>query len=169
MSVLPDRGCDPERVFELADGGLTPEERRQAHSHLEDCPECRALYERELEMNDRLGSLEFPDPGPCSVSRQVAMALPTRAVKARLLWALAAAALLVVTLLLLGASSMEFASLATGAFMALWSFAAGVANATLAVLDTLGPWALAALTVGAFLDLVLAAVVFSAARLSRRA
>lgn len=167
--MLPDRGCDPERVFELADGGLTPEERRMVCAHLDECPKCRGLYEQELELSNRLGSLEFPDPGPCSVSRQVAMALPTRALKARLLWALAAAALLAVTILMLGAGTMDLLSLATGVFMAFWSFAAGVADATLAVLDTLGPWALIALAIGAAADLFLVAVVFSATRLARRA
>lgn len=168
MSILPDRGCDPERIFELADGGLTPEQRREALSHIEKCPECREFYEQELELNARLGSLDFPDPGPCSVSRQVAMSLPTRPLKARALWAILAIMLLAVTTLSLGLGWMEAASLAMGVLTVFWGLAAGVADALRAVLDTVGMWALAALAIGAMADIILAAVIFSATRLARR-
>src|SRR5918998_360801 len=77
--------CDPERVFELADGGLSPEAECEARAHVNRCPECRELYEDELRLSARIGSLEV---GPTrSVCQEVAMALPTRLVGGRIVWA----------------------------------------------------------------------------------
>ena len=38
-----DCGCDPEKVFELADGGLNIEQEREVREHLASCPGCREL------------------------------------------------------------------------------------------------------------------------------
>ena len=76
--------CDPEPVFELADDSLGPEREREVRAHLRDCRGCLDLYEKELRLNASLGSLDFEEPS--SVCRGVAMALPTRSVRARLLW-----------------------------------------------------------------------------------
>ena len=35
-----------EKIFALYDGSLQPEECRQAQKHLQECPECRTLYDR---------------------------------------------------------------------------------------------------------------------------
>ena len=53
--------CDPESVFELADGSLGPEREREIRAHLSVCGGCRTLYERELRLNASLGSLEFEE------------------------------------------------------------------------------------------------------------
>ena len=68
---LPRR-CDPEPVFELADGSLRPEREREVRTHLRDCEGCRNLYGRELQLNASLGSLDFEQPR--SVCQGVAMA-----------------------------------------------------------------------------------------------
>src|SRR5919112_928096 len=79
------RHCDPQVIFELADGALGREQTRVVRDHLEACPGCRKLYEKELRLSAFLGSLELAEPR--SVRPGVAMALPTRPLKARLLWA----------------------------------------------------------------------------------
>ena len=53
--------CDPESVFELADGSLGSEREREIRAHFRDCSGCRTLYERELRLNASLGSLEFEE------------------------------------------------------------------------------------------------------------
>ena len=104
------RRCDPEVIFELADGALGPERAREIRDHLEACPDCRELYEKELELSAFLGSLELAEPR--SVCPGVAMALPTRPLKARLLWATLALALLLVA-----AGPVLLAALAVGALL----------------------------------------------------
>ena len=84
------RPCDPEPVFELADGSLGPEREREIRAHGEwRLPDS---LRGELRLNASLGSLEFEETD--SVCRSVAMALPTRSTKARLLWAVLAVFLL---------------------------------------------------------------------------
>ena len=56
------RRCDPEAVFELADGTLGAQRGREIRAHLEDCPVCRELYERELELNALLRTSELAEP-----------------------------------------------------------------------------------------------------------
>lgn len=161
------RNCDPELVFELADGALTPERRRQARTHLEACPGCRELYERETDLSARLVALDLG--APRSVCREVAMALPTRPLKVRLLWAAVAAVLLsaaVVALNMVGDSPVAFATGVMGVF---WNYAGMFANALGAVLDVAGPALLVALAAGAVADLVLAGVIYAAARRSQGA
>ena len=149
--------CDPEAIFELADGALGPERVREIRNHLNDCPGCRELYEQELELNAYLRSMEFAQPR--SVCPQVAMALPTRPLKARLLWAVLALVLLLVASLALsldGTSPMVFAVGALGTF---WSLVSGFADAVQAVLVVAGPVLLVALIAGALLDLFIAAAL----------
>ena len=154
--------CDPEVIFELADGALGPGRRREIRAHLDDCPGCRELYEKELELNAYLHAMEFAQSR--SVCPGVAMALPTRPLKARLLWAALALALLLVASLALsleGASPMVFAISALGVF---WSLVSGFADVVQAVLVVAGPVLLVALAAGALLDLLLAAALLRTTR-----
>ncbi len=154
--------CDPETIFELADGALGPGRGREIRAHLNDCPGCRKLYEKELELNSYLRSMEFAQPR--SVCPGVAMALPTRPLKARLLWAALALALLLVASLALsldGTNPMGFAVSALGVF---WSFVSGFADVVQAVLVVAGPVLLVALAAGALLDLLLAAALLRTTR-----
>src|ERR671917_1095635 len=130
------RRCDPQVIFELADGALGPERAREIRDHLEACPGCRKLYEKELELSAFLGSLELAQPR--SVCPGVAMALPTRPLKARLLWAALALALLLVASLALsldGTGPMVSAMNALGVF---WSLVSGFADVVQAVLVVAG-------------------------------
>src|SRR5215207_9633906 len=57
-------GCDPEKVFEYADKGDSPEglgseQEKEMREHLASCSECRELYERELDLNAFLSFLVF--------------------------------------------------------------------------------------------------------------
>ncbi|HLL40251.1 MAG TPA: zf-HC2 domain-containing protein, partial [Rubrobacteraceae bacterium] len=83
--------CDPERVFELAEGSLETDQEREVRKHLTSCASCRELYERELYLNLYLSSLDFSRVcSSRSVCQWVAMALPTRPAKVRVLWGLLA-------------------------------------------------------------------------------
>ena len=159
MSGQRERRCDPEVVFELADGALGATRSREARAHLDHCPGCRELYDRELERNALLRSAELADPRSRSVCPVVAMALPTRPLKARLLWASVALILLVVASLALsleGTNPMVFAVNALDAF---WGVIAGLADVVRTMLAAAAPILLAALVVGALLDLCLAAAL----------
>ena len=151
------RRCDPEVIFELADGALAPRRASEVQDHLKDCPGCREFYKKELELNAHLRSMQLAQPR--SVYPQVAMALPTRRLKARLLWTALSLALLLVASLALsldGTSPMGFAIGALGTF---WSLVSGFADVVQAVLVVAGPVLLVALIAGALLDLLLAAAV----------
>jgi anti-sigma factor RsiW len=154
--------CDPEPIFELADGSLSPEREREVRAHLRDCGGCRTLYERELRLNAFLDSLAFDEPR--SVCRGVVMALPTRSIKARVLWAGLAVALLLTTSVTLMLGGTNFAALFVEAMGAFWGFVAGFADAIQVVFAAAGPALLAALAVGALVDLVIAAVYLSVTR-----
>ncbi len=157
-------GCDPEVVFELADRALGPGREREVRRHLGACPGCRGLYEREMRLNERLGSLEFHEAGARSVRESVAMALPTRPVKARLVWALLAAGLLATALFALvsqGSNPVAFVMDAVETFQGASMILTDVLGTALA---TAGSMLLVALAVGAVLDLLLAAVLFSVVR-----
>jgi anti-sigma factor RsiW len=54
--------CDPEPIFELADGSLGQERETEVRAHLRSCAACRTLYEKELRLNASLGSLAFLRP-----------------------------------------------------------------------------------------------------------
>lgn len=154
--------CDPERIFELADGSLGPELERDVRAHLRDCRSCQILYERELRLNASLGSLEFEEPK--SVCRGVAMALPTRSVKARVLWAALAVVLLLTTSVTLILYGTNLAVLIVDALNLFWGFVAGFADVVQVVFAAVGPALLVAFGTGALVDLVIAAVYLSVSR-----
>lgn len=166
MSGARDHGrnCDPEVIFEFAERTLDADREREVSAHLDACPGCRELYEREMNLSNHLVSLEFADFRPRSVCEGVAMALPTRPAKARLLWAVLALGLLVVALLALGVAGAQPLALVAGVLGAFWGVVAGAAGLLQVVLATAGWMLLAALLFGAVVDLVIAAVVLSATR-----
>lgn len=154
--------CDPERVFELADGGLSAEAERDVRAHVARCPACRELYEEELRLSACIGSLEV---GPNrSVCQEVAMALPTRLLGGRILWAALALALLAAVSLALSLDGTNPAALAVGSVGVFWAFVSGLAEVAEAFLVAAGPTLLVAFGVGAVLDLLIAGVVFSVTR-----
>ena len=161
------RRCDPQVIFELADGALGPEREREIRKHLEACPGCRKLYEKELELSALLGSLELAEPR--SVYPGVAMALPTRPLKARLLLTAVALALLVVASLALSLEGTPPAVFAVNALGVFWGVVSGFAEVARTILVAAGPVLLAALAVGALLDLSLAAVLLWMTRRRARA
>ncbi len=151
------RRCDPQVIFELADGALGPEQTREVRDHLEACPGCREHYEKELRLSAFLGSLELAEPR--SVRPSVAMALPTRPLKARLLWATLAMALLLVASLALSLDGGHPAVFAVNALGVFWGLVSGFADVARTILVAAGPVLLVALAVGALLDLALAAAL----------
>lgn len=154
--------CDPERVFELADGGLSPGAERDVRAHVNRCPACRELYEEELSLSACIGSLEVG--ATRSVCREVAMALPTRLLGVRVLWAGLALALLAAVSLALSLDGTNPAALAVDAVGVFWAFVSGLAEVVEAFLVAAGPALLVAFGVGAVLDLLIAGVVFSVTR-----
>ncbi|MGI8909937.1 MAG: zf-HC2 domain-containing protein [Rubrobacteraceae bacterium] len=171
MSLPRDRcrECDPESVFELADGGLGPARKREVRDHLEGCPGCKDLYRREVGLSRSLCSLEYAVMRSGAVPRSVAMALPTRRLRARFMWALLAAALLAVSLLALELYRSDPIVPIVDVLGMFWGFLAGAAEAARAAFAAVAPVLLIALGVGALFDLVIAAAVLTAARRSRRA
>jgi len=161
------RRCDPQVIFELADGALGPEQEREIRNHLETCPGCRKLYEKELELSTFLGSLDLVEPR--SVRPGVAMALPTRPLKARLLWATLALALLLVASLALSLDGTNPAVFAVNALGVFWGVVSGFADVARTILVAVGPVLLVALAVGALLDLSLAAALLWMTRRRARA
>lgn len=154
--------CDPEEIFELADGSLGSEREREVRMHLGRCRGCRALYDSELNLNASLGSLEFEESR--SVCRGVAMALPTRSVKVRLIWAGLAVILLLTASLALSLDGTNPAVFAIDALGTFWGFVSGFADVARALLAAVGPALLVAFGVGALIDLVIAAVYLSVTR-----
>jgi anti-sigma factor RsiW len=154
--------CDPETVFELADGSLGPEREREIRAHLRDCSGCRTLHERELRLNASLGSLEFGETD--SVCRSVAMALPTRSTRARLLWAVLAVVLLLTASVAMILFGTNFAVLVVDAMNVIWGFVAGLADVIQVVFAAVGQALLIALAIGSFADLVLAAIYLAVSR-----
>lgn len=167
MSLKGNCGCEPEEVFSLADRALTPEREEEVRDHLGQCPGCRELYEREVRLNSCLRSLSFSEPR--SVREGVAMALPTRPLKARLLWAALAAFLLSVALFALGLSGTNPAVFVADAMAMFWSSAAVLADVLDTVLAVAGGMLLVALAVGALIDLLLVGVLLSVVRRRTRA
>ena len=151
--------CDPEPIFELADGSLGQERETEVRAHLRSCRACGMLYEKELRLNASLGSLAFEEPR--SVCRGVAMALPTRSLRSRLLWAGLAVVLLLTASMTLVLGGTDFAFLLVEAMSVFWGFVSGFADVIRVVLAAIGPVILIVLAVGALVDLVLAAVYLS--------
>ncbi|HET7478501.1 MAG TPA: zf-HC2 domain-containing protein [Rubrobacteraceae bacterium] len=160
--------CDPEIVFELADGTLSPARKSEVQEHLDACPECQELYQREVDLNAYLERLEISEARSRSVCQGVAMALPTRPVKARLLWGTLALALLLAALVALDLNGTNPVTAATSAVDVFWSIVSGFAHLAVTVFSMAGPVILIALAFGAVADLVIAAAVLSAARRSSR-
>ena len=154
--------CDPEPIFELADGSLEPGQEREVRAHLRDCRGCRELYERELRLNASLGSLAFEEPR--SVCRGVAMALPTRSLRARLLWSGLAVVLLLTTSVTMMLGGTDFAAHFVEAMSIFWGFVAGLADVIQVVFAAVGPVLLVALAAGALVDLAMVAVYLSVSR-----
>jgi predicted anti-sigma-YlaC factor YlaD len=154
--------CDPEPIFELADGSLGPEREREVRTHLRECQGCRNLYERELRLNASLGSLDFEQPR--SVCQGVAMALPTRSLRARLLWAGLAVVLLLTTSVTMMLGGSNFAAFFVEAVGVFWGFVADMADVIQVVFAVVGPALLVALAVGAVVDLAIAAVYLAFSR-----
>jgi hypothetical protein len=115
-----------------------------------------------LNLNASLGSLEFEEHR--SVCRVVAMALPTRSVKVRLLWAGLAVALLFVASLALSLDGTNPAIFAVDALVMFWGFVSGSADVVRVLLAEVGPALLVAVAVGALLDLIIAAAYLSVSR-----
>ena len=162
MNLGPEGRCDPEGIFELADGALGPEREREVRAHLGRCLSCRTLYQSELDLNASLGSLELEEPR--SVCKVVAMALPTRPVKVRLLWAGLALTLLFFAALALSLEGTNPAVVAVDALVVFWSFVSGAADVVRVLLAAVGPALLVAFAVGALIDLIIAAVYLSVSR-----
>lgn len=162
MSLQGGCGCEPEEIFELADQTLTPERERMVRSHLQQCPECYDLYKRERQLNSCLESLSFFEPR--SVRTKVAIALPTRPLKARLLWASLAGVLLSAALFALFVSGANPVVFVVDAMTVFWGSASVLADMLDTVLAVAGGTLLVVLAVGAFLDLLLAAVLVSVNR-----
>ena len=154
--------CDPEPIFELADGSLGPEREREVRAHLRSCRGCLDLYEKELRLNASLGSLDFEEPR--SVCRGVAMALPTRSLRARLLWAGLAVFLLLTASVTLVLGGTNLAVLFVEVMSVFWGFVAGFADVIKVVFAAVGPVLLVALALGALVDLVAVAVYLSVFR-----
>jgi putative zinc finger protein len=162
MNARPEGRCDPEKIFELADGALGTERERKVRVHLARCPGCRALYESELDLNVSLGSLEFEEPR--SVCRVVAMALPTRSFKVRLLWASLALILLFVAALALSLDGTNPVAPVVDALGVFWGFVLGFADVVEVVIAAAWQVLLVALAVGAFVDLIIAAAYLAVTR-----
>lgn len=161
--------CDPEVIFELADGSLSTERERQVRAHLGDCPHCREVYEKELHLNALLDSIEFPDLPSRSVCEGVVMALPTRPLKARLLWATLALALLVAASLALSLDGTNPAALVANALGQFWGLVSAFEDVVQTIFVATGTVLLIALAAGALLDVLIAATVIALTRRPREA
>ncbi len=160
--------CNPEKIFELADGSLETGQEPQVRGHLASCPGCRELYERELDLNAFLNSLDFSRVCPRSVCQGVAMALPTRPAKVRILWGLLASALLAAALVSLELNGTEPVILAMSILGACWGLVVGSADVARAIFAAAGTTILLALALGALTDVLIALAVVSVSR-GRRA
>ena len=154
--------CDPEPVFEMADGSLAPEREREIRAHLRGCSRCQTLYEKELRLNASLCSLEFEETS--SVCRGVAMALPTRSTKARFLWAALAVVLLLTASVAMMLYGTNLAVIVIDAMNVFGGFVGGFADVIQVVFAAIGQALLVALAIGAFVDLVIAAVYLGISR-----
>ena len=166
MNGSPNSGCncDPEMIFELAERSLDAGRARELNLHIAACPGCRKLYEREVRINERLGSLKFSEANQRSVCESVAMALPTRPVKARLLWAVLAVGLLAIALFALGSQGAGTAAFVMNAVEAFQGTSMMLTDLLGTTLAAAGSIVLIALAVGAVLDLFLVGILFSVSR-----
>lgn len=168
MSATGECGCDPEKVFELADGSLGLEQERATREHLASCPGCQELYERELDLNAFLCSLDYSRIRSRSVCQGVAMALPTRPARVRVLWGLLAGALLVAALISLEFNGADPVFLAMSILGTCWDVIAGSTGVARTLFIAAGPTILLVLALGALIDVLIALAVVSVSR-GRRA
>jgi hypothetical protein len=98
------------------------------------------------------------------VCRSVAMALPTRSTKARFLWAVLAVVLLLTASVAMIFFGTNLAVLFVDAMNVFWGFVAGLADVIQVVFAAIGKALLIALAIGAFIDLVIAAVYLAVSR-----
>ncbi|HVF02483.1 MAG TPA: hypothetical protein VNA27_14265 [Rubrobacteraceae bacterium] len=168
------RVCNPEKVFELADQDAAAEsleagEERELRNHLARCRQCRELYERELDLNAFLSSLDF-QAGSRSVHRGVAMSLPTRSAGGRVMWGLLAVVLLLAALSSLELEAAQPIMLSMGILGAFWALISSSVEVLIAIVDAAGLTILLLLVLGALADLLIAlAVVFSRRRRAQEA
>jgi hypothetical protein len=161
--------CDPEKVFELAEGNLETDQEREVREHLASCAGCQERYERELDLNAYLSSLDVSRLcSSRSVCQGVAMALPTRPAKVRILWGFLASALLVAALVSLELNGTEPVILAMSALGTCWGLIAGSVHVARAVFAAASTTILLALALGALTDVLIALAVVSVSR-GRRA
>lgn len=161
--------CDPEKVFEFTEGSLETGQEREVREHLASCAGCRERYERELGLSADLSSLDLSEAcSSRSVCQGVAMALPTRPTKMRVLWGLLASALLVASLVSLELNGTGPVILATSVLGACWGLIAGSAHVARVVFAAAGTTILLALALGALTDVLIALAVVSVSR-GRRA
>ena len=92
------------------------------------------------------------------------MALPTRSTKARALWAGLAVVLLLATSVAMMLYGANLAVLLIDAMNVFWGFVAGFADVIQVVFSAVGQALLIALAIGAFVDLVIAAVYLGVSR-----
>jgi hypothetical protein len=92
------------------------------------------------------------------------MALPTRSLRARLLWGLLASALLVVAFVSLEFNGTKPVVLAMSTLGTCWDFVAGSVGVAHAVFATAGPTIILVLALGALADLLIALLVLSVSR-----
>lgn len=157
--------CDPVKIFEFVDTPSDPdrsslEQERKIQKHLASCSGCRNLYERELDLNNFLHSLDFSELRTRSVSRGVVMALPTRSVEVRILWGLLATILLAVTFVSLEFTGTEPVLLVMGILSTCWGFIVGAADTMREIFVTVGPIILYVLALGALADVFVALMIF---------
>ena len=92
------------------------------------------------------------------------MALPTRSTKARAIWAGLAVVLLLATSVAMMLYGANLAVLLIDAMNVFWGFIAGFADVIQVVFSAVGQALLVALAIGAFVDLVIAAVYLGVSR-----
>ena len=92
------------------------------------------------------------------------MALPTRLMGGRILWAGLALVLLATVSLALSLDGTNPVALVADSVGAFWGFVSGLAEVAEAFLVAAGPALLVAFGIGAVLDLLIAGVVFSVSR-----
>lgn len=104
-------GCnyDEQELFEMVEGALESGREHELSAHLEKCPECYETYRRECGLSDSLRS-SLDGASSCRGKRflrSVAMALPTRSRRFRMLWGIGGAFLLLAAVLALQAREVS--------------------------------------------------------------
>ena len=158
--------CSREELFELSEGMLEGERARQLRSHLRECSQCKEEYLRELRLNGSLSSSlrSSTSSGSGGLLRSVAMSLPTRSRRGRMLWGAAGALLLVAALGALvaqGTFVVEPFMAATGTCHAFVMESADVAKLVLSVSGSLALPLLAAVVA---INVLLAGVAYTVLR-----